>query len=133
MRKGHPVSALIAVLLLIGLLTFAAYRVGLLRGNGVAEIRFDASQWKSAREIDNLRTVRSQMVDDLIATHDFRGWPRSKIEELLGQPELEAKYGWEFGYYLGIERAGAFSLDNEYLVFRLTSDDRVSEFRTTVD
>ncbi len=77
------------------------------------------------------------MVEDLLDEFDFHGWSRASLIDLLGEPDWEAEdseflSGWDCGYLIGLERHGAFSLDDEYLVFRFDSDGRVAAYRMIV-
>lgn len=105
---------------------------------GPAQIPFEGAAWRQDSPSPGQRSVRSRMVDDLVQRHDFRGWTRAQLVELLGAPappECFAEIGneWDVIYLLGLERGGPFSLDNEFLVFRLDENKRIIEFRTTVD
>ena len=131
-----PIARIAGLLLLAGALGVAASWAvlwGVFADNGVIETEFDSDKWKQATEIDGYRTVRSQMVEDLLSRYDFRGWPLAKVEKLLGPPDERNRDGWQVAYYLGIERQGPWSLDNEWLVFRLDESDAVTEARTVVD
>ena len=104
---------------------------------GVRPIPFDTTVWHRADPIENYRTVRSRMVDDLLNRYDFHGWSRDDVTKLLGEPDWDPKtsgfQGWDIAYHLGLERNGSFSLDDECLVFRFGEHDRVVEYRTAVN
>jgi hypothetical protein len=111
-----------------------------IEGNdGVVPIRVETQAWKRADEIDGYRTVRSQMIGDLLRRHDFTGWSRAKVIQLLGQPDPRPPRNpspwnaWDMVYFLGLERGGEYSLDDEYLVFRLNAQQRVVNYRTVVN
>jgi len=102
----------------------------------VNPIPFEASAWKGAKAIDQHRTVRSQMVGDLLKHHKFTGWSRQQVVELLGEPTPgePAKMGFsqcDIVYVLGLERAGALSLDDEALGFKFDEHGRVSKYGVT--
>jgi hypothetical protein len=104
----------------------------------VSQIRFDPVAWRRADPIDNYRTVRSQMIDDLLHRHNFRGWTRKEVADLLGPPEPGEgkKCGFpqfEVIYVLGLERGGPFSLDDEALGFVFDVEDKVSRFGVSVN
>ena len=103
----------------------------------VAQIRFDAEAWRRADPIENHRIVRSKMIDDLLRRHDFHGWTRPQVEELLGPPEPGGgKFGFpqfDVVYILGMERAGAFSLDDEALGFSFDDRGTVSKYSLSVN
>lgn len=104
---------------------------------GVHPISFDVEEWLRAEQIEDYRTVRSQMIEDLLKRFDFRGWSRGEVTKLLGKPDWDPKTSgfpsWDIAYYLGRERGGAFSLDIECLVFRFDGSDLVTEYRTAVN
>src|SRR5882724_2579155 len=102
----------------------------------VKRIPFEASAWKRATVIEQHRTVRSQMIDDLLRHHKFSGWTRQQVVELLGEPTPgePAKMGfpqWDIVYILGLERAGSYSLDDEALGFKFDAQGRVSKYGVT--
>jgi len=103
----------------------------------VVRVPFDETAWRRAGDIGNYRTVRSQMIDDLLHKYDFRGWHRDSVTELLGKPDCEAATlgfkKWHYAYRVGLERGGSFSLDDEWLLFRFDAHDRVVEYLTAVN
>ena len=105
----------------------------------VIPLPFESAAWKRADPIERHRTVRSQMVDDLLKKRLLYGMTRAEIKELLGlsEPNLDQSgvdaSRWHMAYFLGMERAGAFSLDDEFLVIRFDKDGRAIEVRTIVN
>lgn len=95
---------------------------------------FDAELWKSPEPVDELWTSRSEMVGDLLAQHDFVGWTRDEVEELLGPaedpPTWEKRFG--FVYRLGADRS-FMPIDNEYLGFVVDDEGIVTEVYVWVD
>lgn len=93
---------------------------------------FNAIEWKAVRQQD---TVRRNMASDLLEKHNFYGWTRSDILELLGPPDnnWSGFKQWDMVYVLGIERSGPFSLDDEALVFRLDEKNEVIQYCITVN
>ena len=77
------------------------------------------------------------MIEDLLERYDFHGWSRSKIVALLGEPDWDPNTsgfaGWDIAYYVGLERGGPFSLDDECLVFRFDPNDCAIEYRAAVN
>jgi len=77
------------------------------------------------------------MIVDLLERYDFRGWDSEMVIELLGDPDAnlnEVGYSdWDFGYEIGLERSGPFSLDLEFLIFRLDTNGKVIDYRCVVD
>src|ERR1700722_6996821 len=104
------------------------------RTDQVGQIPFDPDEWASSSPIENGRTVRSQMVEDLIKSKLSTRMSRAEVVDLLGEPGArreDVMYGeWDLVYPIGLERAGIWSLDDEFLVFKLDSEGRVREFRT---
>jgi hypothetical protein len=77
------------------------------------------------------------MVYDLLERHDFTGWSRAEVIELLG-PGTVPRAGsgfeqWDMIYFLGLERAGSYSLDDEALGFKFDKAGRVVKFGTSVN
>jgi len=96
---------------------------------------FDAMLWKQA-DPNKHRTVRSEMVDDLLERYDFTGWSRAEIADLLG-PSMAPPIGsgfeqWDMIYLLGLER-GSYALDDEALGFKFDKAGRVVMFGTSVN
>ena len=137
-RKRKVLTCLLGVLVL--LTSFIAYYVwhyGELILTGVESRPFDAAAWRQPKPIDNDRTERSQMVDDLLRRYDFSGWTREEVVKLLGEPDAISGEGmfpeWDMTYLIGLERGGSWSLDYEYLVFRLDKNNRVVDYRKYID
>jgi len=105
---------------------------------GVRQIAFDSTAWHRADPIANHRTVRSQMIQDLLRRHKFEGWTRQAVVALLGDPTPgePAKKGfpqWDAVYILGLERQGDYSLDDEALGFKFDTTDRVTSYGLSVN
>lgn len=97
---------------------------------------FVASLWKQAAPTHPCqRTIRSEMVDDLLNKYDFMGWTRTQVAGLLGSPSppWSGFEQWDMYYVLGLERAGSYALDDEALGFNFDSADRVVKFGTSVN
>jgi hypothetical protein len=104
----------------------------------VKQIRFEPVAWKRADPIDKHWTVRSQMIEDLLRRYDFKGWTRPEVEQLLGRPyqgdiSTTAFSDWDMFYSLGMERGGAFSLDQEVLAFKFDNNNKVIKWGPRVD
>ena len=92
----------------------------------MTQIPFDAVAWKRADPIKRDRTVRSQMIDDLLGRYNFQGWTEQQIVQLLGEPDSRLGFErYDIVYKMGLERGGSFSLDTEALVSQLDRNDRV--------
>jgi hypothetical protein len=131
MRKTNwlPVGCALGLLLILSA-CFGAYVIWVqlqFEADRVPTIDFDSALWKSKKPFEHNRTVRSQMIDDLLSTHNFAGWERHELEALLGPPDKSNPEDWDVGYLLGADRS--FGIDFEVLVFRFDDSARVTEFR----
>jgi hypothetical protein len=94
---------------------------------------FDSQQWKAPQAADPLWPDRLRMVDDLITTVPLVGLSKDRVTELLGEGDKTNYWNdWDAVYWLGPER-GLFRIDSEWLVFRFSPDDRVTEYRIVTD
>jgi hypothetical protein len=93
---------------------------------------FDGSAWQEAADGDSHWPARLRMVDDLLRRHDMHGWPRSRVEQLLGPPDETAYDEWDMAYLLGPIRYG-FGLGSEWFVLRLDENGRVTDYRIMTD
>jgi hypothetical protein len=95
---------------------------------------FDAELWKKPLKVAHGRTSRSEMVEDLLQKHDFRGWTKEKVEALLGPSgaPLVGMAEFAFVYYLGADRS-FLPIDNEWLVFKLDDSGKVRDAHTMPD
>ncbi|MEX0724926.1 MAG: hypothetical protein WD065_01570 [Planctomycetaceae bacterium] len=127
------------IFLVIVLVTTLALGGWFFRGQiSNSQIAFDGTAWQRADAIDRYRTVRSQMIDDLLRHFNFEGWRRQQVVELPGEPTpgepANMGFGqWDIVYIMGLERAGAYSLDQEALGFRFDGDDRVVSYGVSVN
>lgn len=101
----------------------------------IEQIPFERSSWQQATSIGNSRTVRSQMIDNLMNQFDFEGWTVEQVVELLGPPnENPSGFGqWDLVDVLGLERHGGLSLDDEALGFKMNSDGVVKVYGLSVN
>jgi hypothetical protein len=87
---------------------------------------FDPVAWKDENVLTN--ELRILMVDDLLRCHSFRGMTREQVTAIIGEPDKTAYFhDWSMVYWLGPERS-YFSIDSEWLVFRLDSQNRVTDY-----
>jgi len=104
---------------------------------GAKPIKFNSEDWQRSAPIENSRTVRSQMIPDILESYDFSGWSHEKVISLLGEPDaMPSTTGytdWHVAYTIGLERSNSFSLDMEFLIFRLDAKDKVIEYRVVVN
>ena len=98
----------------------------------VRQIPFSSQRWKSAEKIGHGYTVRSQMIESLLKHYELSGKPWNEVVKVLGEPDHKNMDGWHYAYRIGRERNGPFSLDDEYLYFRLDSAERVCAYLKTV-
>jgi len=98
----------------------------------MARVRFDSVAWQtSPRSVTN--AVRIRMVDDLLRRHRFRSMTRQQVTAIIGEPDQTEYFrDWDMVYWLGPER-GFMSIDSEWLVFRLDSQQRVTDYRIVRD
>ena len=134
-----PVKILIGVFVGAGLVAFASVFLAIflvLFFPNILDIKerlsrraFDSDIWKRG----NKNEIRIRMVDDLLAHHSFTGQTRRAVKELLGPPD-KTRYFREYNmvYRLGMER-GFISIDSEWLVFRLGSNEVITEYRIVND
>lgn len=94
---------------------------------------FDAAVWRDTVQVYAALAPRGCMVDELLATRRLRGMQRRDVVALLGEPQPTGYFReYDLVYWLGPER-GPFSIDSEWLVFRLDSAGRVTEARLVTD
>ena len=73
------------------------------------------------------------MVDALLSKHQFNGYSKKAVLELLGEPEQTNYFqDYDLVYWLGPER-GFISIDSEWLVFKLDADLHVREYHIVRD
>jgi len=142
MSQKYPHSKKVALAFAIVILFFPCFQVSMFIWQeinaepDVLPIPFESEAWKRGDDIGNFRTVRSQMIGDLLQRHDFHGWSKEQIVDLLGNPDEGENHEmyplWDMAYFLGVERGGWASLDNEYVVFRLNGQQKVIDYRVTV-
>ena len=90
---------------------------------------FDSAEWKAGQEND----IRIRMVDSLLRNYELRGKTRVEILALLGEPDNTGYFReYDLVYRLGAER-GFISIDSEWLVFRLDTNDTVKECKIARD
>ena len=73
------------------------------------------------------------MVDSLLRQHNFIGKSRGEVVALIGEPDNTSYFReYDMVYRLGMER-GFISIDSEWLVLRLDTNQVVTEFRIVRD
>jgi outer membrane protein assembly factor BamE (lipoprotein component of BamABCDE complex) len=132
---------LLSGILVVGAIVFGVYAMRIFSEqlnsdkDIVTKILFDKEAWKESKAIEKQRTVRSQMIDDLLQKYQFKSMTKEEIIDLLGKPIIPqdryTKEEWDMLYLLGLERYGAWSLDDEFLAFKFDEDGKVSHFRAT--
>jgi len=98
--------------------------------------QFDAEKWRAANpKKGDHRTVRSEMIHDLLARYNFVGWSSADILALLGNPDdgWSGFPQWEMVYVLGLERGGNYALDDEALGFKFDQCGHVVEYGLSVN
>ncbi len=97
-----------------------------------SRIAFDQATWLAANSSDS-NPKRTQMVDNLLRKNDFHGKTQAEVEAMLGEPtSMDVFEEWDLSYLLGPER-GLFSMDYEWLVFKLDQNSIVIDYRIVVD
>lgn len=129
MKQTFLILALVATLSVIGVVCWFLF------GGTIQEhLRrrpFDAAAWRGEKTLTN--DVRIRMVDDLLRRHSFRGMTREQVTAIVGEPDQTGYFKeWDLVYWLGPER-GFFSIDSEWLVFRLDSEMKVTDYRIVRD
>lgn len=130
---------MVAAIVLVLLPIYVGWMFGALRLSDVTVVPFDAAAWRLADPIENHRTVRSQMVDDLLPRRLLDGMDRTQVEQLLGAPLANLSNAgvdrsrWHMAYYVGMERQGFMSLDDEMLVIRFDEQGCVAEAALAVN
>jgi hypothetical protein len=95
--------------------------------------RFAATAWRDPVLAYGDSAVRGCMVDDLLSRHNFREQSRAQVVVLLGEPRPTDYFSeYQLVYWLGPER-GLMSVDSEWLVFRIDTQGRVTEYRLVTD
>ncbi|HSU13719.1 hypothetical protein [Longimicrobium sp.] len=95
--------------------------------------RFSAAVWRDTAQAYGELAPRGCMVDDLLARRDLHGLSRTQVVALLGEPPPTGYFReYDLVYWLGPER-GLFSIDSEWLVFRLNATGRVADYRLVTD
>jgi hypothetical protein len=134
---GIAVAALVLLLLiLVGLPLRFMWALGAFDPPEVQPLPFESAAWKRADPIQRYRTVRSQMVDDILRRRLLDGLSRGEVEQLLGPP-IEDLSGFKnhfrryhLAYYLGLQRhGGALAFYDEFLAIHLDEQGRVAEYR----
>ena len=117
----------------LGLLAMCAVAtIGYAFATGYLPIRpFDAGLWRQVKTADN--HVRLRMVEWLLRSGQLDRLTRPQVLELLGDPDGGPYFrDWDLVYWLGPER-GFLGIDSEWLVLRIGSNGRVSEYRVVRD
>lgn len=93
--------------------------------------QFNAKAWHDAALVE--QGIRLEMADRLIVRAILKGKSRAEVVAMLGEPPpTEYFRNWDLVYWIGPERS-FFSIDSEWLVFRLGPDGRVVEYRIVRD
>lgn len=91
---------------------------------------FDREAWIEANTREK---IRAPLADKLVANCKMRGMTREQIAQMLGKPEKTNYFkSYDLVYVLGPER-GFFSIDYEWLVFKLDPDGRVAHYQIVTD
>lgn len=92
---------------------------------------FDSAVWQEVR--GEFSEVRVTMIESLVRGRRLDGLSRAQVLDLLGEPDGGLYFQeWDMVYWLGPQR-GLFGIDSEWLVLRIGSDGRVSEYQVVED
>ena len=90
---------------------------------------FDSQVWKQGNQDE----IRIRMVDSLLRRHNLVGMSRGEVTALIGEPDNTSYFReYDMVYRLGNER-GFISIDSEWLVLRLNTNQVVTEDRIVRD
>ena len=112
--------------------------IGLVILGGVAVWRiwfpgkaFDPIAWQDEGQMQH--GIRLGMADRLIARGTLKNMARTEVVKLLGEPPQTDYFSdWDLVYWLGPERS-FISIDSEWLVLRLGTDEHVVNCRIVRD
>ena len=99
----------------------------------INRLAFDPTRWRVNQTVEGYWPDRLRMVNDLLDNYHLTGQSRDSVESLLGPRDSTAYWrDWDMVYWLGPER-GLLSIDSEWLVLRVDSSNRVTEYRLVRD
>jgi len=142
--RGHPWLKIIIGIALMPVIIPIIFIVGLFLIMGFLDwnermawnknqLPFDQKVWLAETDSKEMNPMRLRMVEDLLKHHDFRGFTRKQVEDLLGPETDTDKFrSWDLVYWLGPER-GSYRIDSEWLVFRFDRNDVVSDYQHLTD
>lgn len=105
---------------------YASWMLGSL---GIAQVPFDAEGWQNADPTDVECPVRSAMLDDLLARHDFTAWPQQKVLDLLGPPEPMCPESSAFDAVILVGPKGRTGSDFQWLAFRGDAQEKIVGYK----
>jgi hypothetical protein len=121
--------------------TGIALAVGIAVWSKTERLSFDSAVWKrdsfQALRFDRDSATRDRMVDDLLRRYRLTGMQKPEVTTLLGDPDFtnSAPFkDWDMIYWLGPDARGGFGgLDFMWLVLKLDSTGRVTDFKVACD
>jgi hypothetical protein len=132
-RRSVIIGTLSGIFVL-GTLVCIVISFGVFDPPDVTPMPFESEAWKRADPIGNDRTVRSQMIDDLIGRRILDGLSLAEVDKLLGSPISDPErlgfdvFRWHCYYRIGLERQGSWSFDTEYLAIQFDDQGRVAKY-----
>jgi hypothetical protein len=127
LRRLFVIQLIVAVILVFGTIVWHYLPA---RYEPEPDIPFDVKGWLSVDPKDSNNRIRVQMVNDLL-NRRFLGLNIQQLEHLLGKPYVGNIEDYDITYFLGPQR-GIYSIDYEWLVFRLDSQGKVIEYKVLV-
>jgi hypothetical protein len=137
------ITLVVALVVAIGI----AVAVGIaVWGNVTGTLSFNSTVWKrdsfqayAQKKIDRESATRDRMVEDLLKLYRLKGLRKREVTALLGDPDFrnESPFkDWDMIYWLGPDSrffGRASGLDFMWLVLKVDSAERVTDFKVTFD
>jgi hypothetical protein len=107
-------------------------------------LSFDPIVWKrdnyqahAQKKFQLSDATRDRMVADLVNRYQLADMRKTEIVNLLGEPDFRNKEpfkDWDMIYWLGPDERGlAGALDSKWLVLKLDSTGKVTQYKVAVD
>lgn len=94
--------------------------------------QFTTKKWIDAGK-KNTNVYRIEMIDELLKKYKLKGMKKEEVIKLLGSADKTNYFkNWDMVYWLGPER-GFISIDSEWLVLKLDTDNTVVDAKVLRD